>query len=289
MHSRVHWGAPTFSRAGIIVIALLSVALIGTLDYLTGYQVSFAVFYLIPVGIASWYATRSWGLVLAVGSSLVWYMAEIAAGYPYTHAAIPVWNALVRLTFFVVIALLLSEVRARLLAETQSAKTDSLTGLLNSRAFREQLEHDLALMGRVGQPLSVMYIDVDDFKIVNDQHGHHAGDRLLKNVSGKLGESVRMTDTVARLGGDEFALILPGTDLDEARLIARKLGETFQHVDEWGLTITCSIGAVVFDQQPGSSDDAVQAADRLMYTAKASGKNSQVVERYSGHGTSYLP
>ena len=283
---RINAGYP---RIAVISTALLSAAVIGALDFLAGYQISFAVFYLLPVGIASWYATKSWGLALALGSSLVWYIAEIASGYPYSHPAIPIWNAIVRLTFFAIIALLLAELRIRLLSETLLAKSDSLTGLLNSRAFRERLEHDLALMGRVGKPLSLMYIDLDDFKTVNDRRGHDAGDRLLRHVANGLGESVRLTDTAARLGGDEFALILPGTDLDGAQLLVRQLAETLRHVDESGQALTCSIGAVVFDIQPGSADSAVQAADRLMYVAKANGKNGHVVEYYSGLSVSEPP
>jgi diguanylate cyclase (GGDEF)-like protein len=277
----LQWGAAGFSRVAVIATALLSVAIIGTLDFLTGYEISFAVFYLLPVGIASWYATKSWGLAFAVGSSFVWYVADTAAGYPYSHAAIPIWNAIVRLMFFALTALLLSKLRAHLLAEIHSAKTDSLTGLLNPRAFRERLEHDLALMGRVDMPLSVMYIDLDDFKAVNDQHGHHAGDRLLIHVANQLRRSVRVSDSVARLGGDEFALILPGANFEDTQLVARKMGDTFQHADEFGHTVTCSIGAIVFHEKPESPADAVRAADRLMYAAKASGKNCQVVERYS--------
>lgn len=284
MPVRSQWVTAEFSRLAITSAALLTVVVIGVLDYLTGYQISFAVFYLLPVSVAAWYATKTWAVVLAVGSSLVWYIAEVAAGYPYAHPAIPVWNASVRLVFFMIIALLLSELRTRLISEIRLAKTDSLTGLLNIRAFRERLEHDLALMKRCGDPLSLMYIDLDDFKRVNDVHGHAVGDRLLLNVAKELTRSVRRTDSVARLGGDEFALILPATDLDGTELLMRQLGKAFRQTDEAHPTVTCSIGAVVFNEQPMSTEEAVSAADRLMYAAKASGKNHRVVRRYSDLG-----
>ena len=273
--------ATDFPRFGVITIAISSVVVIGALDYLTGYQISFAVFYLIPVTIAAWYATREWGLVLAFGASLAWYVAEIAAGYPYLHGLIPIWNAFVRLVFFAIIALLLSALRSRLNAETQLAKTDALTGLSNSRAFRDRLEHDWGLMKRCGTPLSLMYIDLDNFKSVNDTHGHGTGDRLLRHVANELEKSVRRTDMVARLGGDEFGLILPATDLEGVQSLTQKLGRTFREMDDDGKTVTCSIGAVVFNEHPESTDEAVSAADRLMYAAKVRGKNRHVVKRYS--------
>jgi diguanylate cyclase (GGDEF)-like protein len=219
--------------------------------------------------------------VLAFGSSLVWYVAEIAAGYPYLHPSIPIWNAFVRLVFFVIIALLLSALRNRFIAEMRLAKTDALTGLSNSRAFREQLDHDLALMARSGDPLSLVYIDLDDFKSINDSYGHGAGDELLRHVADKLVESTRRSDTVARLGGDEFALILPATNLDGALSLTRKLEQVFQPLGEKGRAVTCSIGAVVFDQRQPTADEAVAAADRLMYAAKSGGKNRRVVRCYS--------
>lgn len=272
----------SYSRFAVVATAIVSVAVIGALDFFTGYQISFAVFYLIPVGITSWFATRSWGLVLALGSSLVWYIAEVAAGYPYSHGAIPVWNAIVRLTFFVVTAFLLSELRRQLMSETHAARTDPLTGVRNARAFKERLEHDLALMDRFSQPLSLMYIDLDNFKNVNDKFGHHAGDRLLVHFSELLGESTRASDTVARLGGDEFAVILPGMNLESADSFVQKLVEMMSRTDAYSRGVTCSIGLVVFYEHPGSSAEAIKAADRLMYAVKAAGKNSHAIECYSG-------
>lgn len=272
-----------FSRTALIVLAFTVLVLIGILDYLTGYEISFAVFYLVPVGAAAWYAGRPAGVGFALGSSLVWYVAESAGGYPYRYPAVLIWNAFVRFGFFLIIAMLLSSLRDHLATVRQLAKTDALTGVPNSRAFTAQLEHDLALTKRTGNQLTLAYIDLDDFKRINDTYGHGEGDRLLRIVGQTLIEGTRRTDTVARLGGDEFALVLPGTDLDGAQSLILNLRQLLnESLATDGQAISCSIGAVVFLEQPRNADEAIAAADRLMYIAKASGKKTVIFGIYSG-------
>jgi len=275
------WTAVELPTAAVVAASFGTLVIFGVLDYLTGFEISFAVFYLVPVTIAAWFAGRRWGFVFACASSLSWYFAETAFGYAYSHALVPVWNAFVRLVFFGVIALLLAALRGHLKAESRLAKTDPLTGLANLRYFLEQLEHDLALAERTGDPLALAYVDLDDFKRVNDTHGHGAGDKLLQAVADRLMGATRRTDTVARLGGDEFGVILPATDLDGAKAILgkirRSLGAPFESIEQ----PTCSIGAVVIRDHRETSAAILSAADRLMYTAKRGGKNAFVVEVYS--------
>lgn len=278
---RVDLTIANFSPVAAVLLALTSLAIVGFIDYLTGYEISFAVFYLVPVSIAAWYASRRWGLMLAFASSFVWYFAELGAGSPYHNLAIPIWNAFVRFLFFLIVVLLLSSLRGRLLVESRLAKTDALTGLLNSRAFLERLEHDLALVARTSSSLALAYVDLDDFKHVNDTHGHREGDRLLRTIAQKLVEGTRRSDTVGRLGGDEFALILPATDVEGAQSLMDKLARTLAGSRDDPYSVTCSIGAVIFRELPISADEAVAAADRLMYDAKRGGKNTLVVGIYS--------
>jgi diguanylate cyclase (GGDEF)-like protein len=270
------------ARLVVICVALAVLVIVGLVDYITGYQISFSLFYLVPVGFAAWYGSRSTGYAIAVVSSLIWYAAEIAAGYPYGHPAIPVWNALVRLAFFVIVASLLCALQRRLQAEKNLARIDTLTGLMNSRAFREQLDHDLAVSARVGVRLTVAYLDLDDFKRVNDTFGHAGGDALLQTIGEAMTATMRRSDTVARLGGDEFAMILPGTDSTGARSVMSKLvqqlGETSH---DRRSAVTFSIGAIVIDAPAASADEVIAAADGLMYIAKNGGKNAIAIGRYS--------
>lgn len=277
------------SRLAVTAVALGAVLVVGFADYATGYEISFAVFYLVPAGAAAWFAGRHAGILCAAASSVVWYVAERGAGYPYSHAGIPLWNAFTRLVFFIVVALLLSALRDRLLAERRLARTDPLTGALNSRAFSEQLEHDMAVAARLNSQLALVYIDLDDFKHINDTQGHHEGDRLLRSFVGVLRAGTRRTDTIVRLGGDEFAVILPGTGTQGLETLLSSLKRSLSGLDFGdGTRIKCSIGAVVFNEPAADAAAAIDAADRLMYLAKGQGKDRAVIGIYRSTGIDIL-
>ena len=250
-------------------LAVLGVIAVGSLDYATGYEVSMSLFYLAPVGVAAWYGSRSAGIAVAVISCASWYFADRAAGHPYSHPGIPVWNAAIRLGFFLVTALLLATMRGLLLNLWHLARTDALTGLFGRRAFEDRLEHDLSLAQRHGSALTLVYMDVDDFKSVNDAHGHARGDRLLQTTGRVLKGSIRRADTAARLGGDEFALILPDTDQHGARHLIETLSRKLETaLSDDGLKVTFSTGAVTFQKPIETVAEAVAAADALMYAVK---------------------
>jgi diguanylate cyclase (GGDEF)-like protein len=270
-------------QGAVVAIATVALAVVGLLDYLTGFEISFGLFYLVPVCTVGWYHGRRAGIVFACLSSVVWYGVELAGGYPYHHALIPVWNAAVRFGFFVIIALLVAALRGRLAAERRLARTDALTGVMNKRAFAEQLDRDLALARRLGMPIALAYVDLDDFKQANELYGHAGGDEVLRMVGDALSAGTRITDTVARLGGDEFALILPGADLEGARCLIMDLKILLDaSQDHHGPQVSCSIGVMVFEDAPPSASEAVAAADRLMFDAKSAGKNQTIFGVHPG-------
>jgi len=271
------------ARPSILALALVGVVIVGVFDYLGGYEVAFSVFYLGPVAAAAWYAGRRVGVVIAAVSCVSWYVADVGAGHAYSHPAIPVWNAFVRLGFFLITGLLLDALQESLAFQRRLARTDSLTGLHSRRAFEERLQHDLALARRRRSALSLAFIDLDDFKSINDSRGHTEGDRVLRAVGRALMRSVREADTAARLGGDEFALVLPDADEEGAQQAVGKVrAALLNELGAEGLqAVTCSIGVVTFLQAPASPQSAVAAADALMYEVKRRGKGavaSRVVE-----------
>jgi diguanylate cyclase (GGDEF)-like protein len=261
------------SRA-IFAAALVGVALIGLVDFLTGYEVSMSVFYLGPVILAARYAGGRAGMTVAVLSCIAWYAAELAAGHPYSHPGIPVWNALVRLVFFVGAALMLKTLRDSLAEQRRLARTDSLTELFTRREFEERLKHDFALMHRRNSAVTLAYVDIDDFKAVNDTYGHAEGDRILQTVARTVRGSIRETDTAARLGGDEFALLFPDTDARAAQRVMGNLARKLELALRGPSRVTCSIGVVTFPGAIGSPASAVATADKLMYEVKRSGKGA---------------
>jgi diguanylate cyclase (GGDEF)-like protein len=258
----------------ILALSLCTLGVVGLLDVVTGYEISLSLFYLGPVALAAWYAGGRAGTSLAVLSCVVWYLADAGGGHAYTHALIPVWNALVRFGFFLVTALLLGALRERLHTERLQARTDLLTGLLNSRAFMEKLEYTLALAGRSGDPVTLAYIDLDKFKVINDQYGHSEGDRVLRDFGKAIRGCTRRSDSAARIGGDEFAWLLTNMEAQGAtEAVARLRHRLRESLQAGGQPVTCSIGAVTFKKLPANAEEAMRAADALMYEVKRQTRN----------------
>ena len=182
----------------------------------------------------------------------------------------PVWNALVRLGFFLSMVFLLNAFRR----EKEYAREDYLTGLGNRRRFFELADVEIRRSRRYGGPFTVAYVDVDDFKAVNDEYGHSEGDVLLKGIAGVMKESTRSTDVVARLGGDEFAVLLPESGSEAAGKFIQKLHRRLvQAGNRVRRAVTFSIGVVTFETPPASGDEMVRIVDDLMYRAKIRGKD----------------
>ena len=247
---------------------------LGAIDVATGDELSFSIFYLSSVGVAAWLTTRPIAYGIAILSAAAWFWADDLAGATYSHPSIPYWNASVRLGFFVIVAELLLSLRRHLRNEQLLARMDPLTGVANPRAFREAVDAELYRVRRYGQPLSLAYVDLDDFKKVNDQLGHSAGDELLRFIAQHVVRNVRASDVVGRLGGDEFAILLPETGSAGARAAAAKVRKHLKNaMADAPTSVTLSIGAVTFESPPASADEAVNVADRLMYEVKSGGKD----------------
>lgn len=271
------------SRAQVFGVALLAIGIIGIPDYLVGFEISLSVFYLVPVGIATWYAGRNAGLTIAALSMLSALGADIGAGHHATRPGLMAWNGVLHLGFMLVVAYLLDTLRAHVEIEQELARSDPLTGIFNRRAFLEQLQCRLDLAARDGQPITLAYIDLDDFKRINDRSGHEGGDRVLRLVAGTVAASIRRTDIVARLGGDEFALLITGADPTGAESLVEKVLMALRRVfDGEGDAVTCSIGCVTFPVAPRDADSAIRAADALMYRVKNHGKNAVMFEVFPG-------
>jgi diguanylate cyclase (GGDEF)-like protein len=167
-------------------------------------------------------------------------------------------------------------VRTRLYEHTERLATiDGLTGLLNRRAFNAQLDARLREAQRYRKPLSLLLLDIDHFKKVNDTHGHPAGDAVLCGVAQVVKKQARETDFVARYGGEEIALVLPETDSTGARAIAERVRTAVAHArhqtESGSLQVTLSIGVSTW---PASEPETLlEDADKALYRAKQAGRN----------------
>lgn len=158
------------------------------------------------------------------------------------------------------------------------AASDPLTGLLNRRSFKRLLDHELARMRRSGHAGSLVIIDLDHFKRINDEHGHPVGDRVLQKAASVFKENIREVDLLARWGGEEFLILLPECELDEALDIAEKLRRRIAELvftnDAASFSITASLGVAVL--QPDRADAfarSYRSADQALYASKQSGRN----------------
>jgi len=165
--------------------------------------------------------------------------------------------------------------QAHLFAQTQRlALTDELTGCFNRRAFDMQLERDFHMAKRMGLPLSLIMIDLDNFKHINDQTGHDGGDLALRTLADSLRAELRVVDSAARFGGDEFAVILPQANPEGALIVAERLRNRIATTEVPGYGFTsASFGLATFPQHASSRETLVVAADRALYHSKNSGRN----------------
>lgn len=163
--------------------------------------------------------------------------------------------------------------------EKSLSRSDYLTGLANRRAFEELFEMECKRSRRYNRPITLAYMDLDNFKRVNDGKGHQTGDEVLVAVATTLRSCLRATDCVARIGGDEFAMLLPETDEDAARIIMKKLYAVLQTLltrTNW--PIGFSFGVVTFPSPLDSLEAMLERADKLMYEAKQGGKGAMLFE-----------
>ncbi len=169
-------------------------------------------------------------------------------------------------------------------ALVEQAHVDSLTGVATRRHFVERMEQELARARRSGGPTAMIMLDLDEFKAINDKHGHHVGDEVLRVIGYVCRETLRETDVIGRLGGEEFAIVLPETDVESAVAVAERLRQNIAgaavSLEHGGLLrFTASIGVEMLGDAVADVDTLMRQADHALYSAKRSGRNRVCVAR----------
>ena len=261
--------------SSIVTFSLIFIGLLGYVDFVTGPYISFQIFYLMPISIVIWFVGRGAGMVPFVLSIMLWVLDDILGSRSYIHPIIPYWNIAAKVIFFAVFMHILSYLKEIMDREKMLARIDDLTEIANKRYFYESAAKEINRSNRYKYPLTMAYIDLDNFKRVNDLFGHAAGDNLLRATAQTLKSSVRAADTVARIGGDEFAILLPETDYKSAENVIHRVQKGMSSIAERGkLPASFSIGMVTCANPPCVSlESLVMMADKLMYLAKKDGKN----------------
>jgi diguanylate cyclase (GGDEF)-like protein len=253
----------------IVGISWLLLALVAWADHFSGLDLQLDFFYLLPLAIVAWICGRRDGLVTAALATVLWTLVDVTGRPVRTQPGLIVWNAAVELLFFSGVALLVSFMGKQADNLRSLAREDPLTGVANRRAFFGALTSAVDLSMRREGSWTIAYIDVDDFKLINDRLGHNTGDDVLRAVAVTLRSATRRVDVVARLGGDEFAVLMPDTDPEQAETAVGKLQAILDGaMAEGGWPVTFSIGVTTFLSAPPSPDIALAVADERMYEVK---------------------
>ena len=271
------------------LIALCAVAAIGWLDYVTGVDIGLSLFYLIPIGVTGWLCGWRIAAFVAFVAGTVWLAADISLRGPATSVGVSLWNAFTRYVIYisegVFIALLRRDrelLREAALQQSSLARTDQTTRLPNARAFAEAAEVELARSRAADEPVCLLYVDLDNFKTVNDTLGHAAGDAVLQQVADALAHTVRPGDLAARLGGDEFALLLRAVPPEAAEAVAQRIVSLVAQVASENpcCELGATVGVAYFEKNlPEDTDALLHTADELMYRGKREGKGRVVLDR----------
>lgn len=257
-----------------ILLSISLIAVMGLIDYYIPPDVSVSIFYLFPIGIATWVAGKCVGFLISIVCSITWFIVNPTPGDYYSHFLVPYWNTIVNLAFFLFSNYLISELKFTLNNLEKLARTDALTGLINRMFFMELAKREIHKAIRHQESLTLAYIDIDDFKKINDQFGHHVGDNLLYLVADTAKSTLRKIDIIARIGGDEFAILLPRTSYESAEVVLHRVQRILlESMNKKGFSVTVSIGAITFNKPPNSVSEMIEKADNLMYFAKKQGKN----------------
>jgi diguanylate cyclase (GGDEF)-like protein len=264
------------NRKAIFAFSIVLVLIIGYVDYITGVELSLSFFYLIPVCLIA--ASSGMPAVALCGALCagVGILGAILAGLRYSNPLIFAWNGAMRFGTFLLVGYLINRLVLVLEEERQFSRTDALTGVANRRLFYETLQSEIIRSRRSAKPFTLVYIDIDDFKRINDSVGHARGDEALVFVASTLKGQVRETDVVGRIGGDEFVVLLVECGEEDARRVIDKIRKKIgaDALGKIGSGLTLSMGALTATATELTHEDLVRKADELMYQVKRAGKDN---------------
>jgi len=256
-------------------LSILMILIIAGIDIASGNLIVSGPFFVLPILLASWYGSKRSGILLAIFSTAVWVISRtLINSYNFNLEPI-IYDGISHFVAYSLLAIMITNFRSVHRFEVVAADTDKLTNILNLRGFYAKLGNELLRSIRYKHIFSLAYIDIDNFKNINDSLGHSIGDKLLVDVAKCLKSTLRTTDTVARLGGDEFVCLLPETASEAARKAFSKVTEMLsKSMGSHKWAVSFSIGIVTFETPPDDIIEAIKIADDLMYNVKKGKKNN---------------
>lgn len=280
--SRVLMFLQRMPRPGILALGILFVAGIGFADW---YTVGLSMIFLqaLVVLMASFFAGFAEALTLTVLATAATVLAKAFAIEGGSTTIQIAWSGAMAFSASLVTTIVATNLRKSWQQELRLSRTDPLTGALSLRSFLEIASGEIHKFKRVRKPFTLAYFDIDNFKPVNDQFGHAAGDKLLREVVRTALLSLRSNDFLARMGADEFSILLPETNVDAGYQAVKRIQESLvAEMEKKGWHVTFSIGVVTFLEPPEDVDKMIKSADELMAGVKRASKNAILHRVYDG-------
>ena len=278
-----------WQRALLVLLCFTSVILLGEVRTATDAELAFASLALIPVLAIAWVGGLWPGLCMATMAATMWAISDISSGRSFSANWIPWLNAVVRLFTYALVVMLVNRIRTQLMSERALATTDALTGLKNRRSLMAWGISETQRAVRYGNAMTVVFLDLDGFKALNDTCGHDKGDAALKYTASAIRDSTRASDFVARLGGDEFVIVFPQLDCAAAVAASEKVfAKVSLALNDFPPT-GASMGMAWFERAGPSFETMIQCSDALMYSAKSAGRNCLVYRCFTATEPNSIP
>lgn len=270
------------NRQSGTIIFLLGIILSLTIFYIDykifGPDITFTLVYLLPIVGVCWYTGMGYAIFISFLCVAEWSVIKFHLYIMDKDFIIYIFNIVTKLFMYIFVIFLLTQLKKSLQKEKKLARMDHLTGAYNRHGFFELLELELYKMKRYSKPLTLAYLDIDDFKKINDRLGHSSGDKILIDFTKVIRKNIRESDIIARIGGDEFIILFPDMDYINAGIAIDKIKKTVCEMMEnnsWGCSL--SIGVGIFNGWDKSSDEMIQIVDQLMYKIKNGTKNGSLL------------
>lgn len=257
--------------------------LIEYLDYYVSPKIYLSVFYLLPIALITWFVSKELGFITCGLSSAAGFINKVRGDQLESRIfLIELWNATGWLIVFLTVFYLLFKLSETLKQGEELGRTDLLTGVANKRLFLELAGMEVKKSYRYRHPITIIDIDIDDFKTINKKFGYHVGNQILYTAAQALKSYTRETDIIGRIGEDEFAIILPGSGYESAELVLSRIkNQLIEAMNKNHWSATFSMAAVTFVAPPNSVEEMIQQVDYLMYLVKNSGQDQLKHETYT--------
>ena len=257
-----------------LIFLYLFLGIFNFIDVTSGADLSLSSLNILLIIMVSWKYGKDTAMFFTIVAASMEFILHIFKNSPSDSMSSNILNLAITSTLYIFICNILCDYKKKFLKEKNLSRKDFLTGIANRCHFLEFSNVELARSTRYNRPISVVYIDCDNFKHVNDKYGHKVGDKVLVTVAAILKQNTRLTDVVARLGGDEFALLLPETSADQSKIVMQKIQKNLLNAMKLKkFPVTFSIGIATFATPPKSITEMLNHADKLMYEVKKSTKN----------------